>query len=74
MHNMHITVEPRFTLTSVIQLPRNYDQSKIISITVKYRTISPANTVTSLFRSVWSSPKGDINNKVQLYIIIFINI
>ena len=43
-----------------IQLHLHYDhpgmvtrkQPQIISITIKYRTLSPANTVTSLFRSL----------------------
>ena len=40
--------------------------SEMISTAVKYRTLSPANTVTSLFRSLWRSPESDLNNEVLL--------
>ena len=45
----------------------NLGESQIISIIMKYRDISPANTVTSLFRSDCPSVEGDRNGEVLLF-------
>ena len=46
-------------------------QSQLISITVMHSTLDPANTITSLFRSLWCSPEGDHNSEFPMRISLF---
>ena len=65
------TIEPRFTVTLVTEPPHQYGHpGRIPNYFHKSNVldISPVNTVTSLFRSLWSSPVGDLNIEVRLYL------
>ena len=64
------TVALRFTVTLVVQpLCHNVHPGTVpnCSKTVKYKMFSPANTVTSLFRSHWASLECDLSSEVALY-------
>ena len=41
----------------------------VVLLTVKCRTLNPVNIVTSLFRSLWPIPSGDLDSEVPLYLI-----